>query len=80
MHHSQMQSNMGIKNGLNNMETKVTTDDVLRWLGGGFSKKGPPVNELARIIADLVNDEYDIKTARQEIILKINKNYDKSNY
>jgi hypothetical protein len=71
---------MGIKNGLNNMETKVTTDDVLRWLGGGFSKKGPPVNELARIIADLVNDEYDIKTARQEIILKINKNYDKSNY
>jgi hypothetical protein len=58
---------MGIKNGLNNMETKVTTDDVLHWLGGGFSKKEPPVNELARIIADLVNDEYDIKTARQEI-------------
>jgi len=49
------------------METKVTTDDVLHWLGGGFSKKEPPVNELARIIADLVNDEYDIKTARQEI-------------
>ena len=67
MHHSQMQSNMGIKNGLNNMETKVTTDDVLHWLGNGFSKKEPPVNELARIIADLVNDEYDIKTARQEI-------------
>lgn len=62
------------------METKVTIDDVLRWLGIRLSKKGPPVNELARIIADLVNDEYDIKTARQEIILKINKNYDKSNY
>jgi len=49
------------------MKTKVTIDDVLRWLGIGLSKKEPPVNELARIIVDLVNDEYDIKTARQEI-------------
>jgi len=51
----------------NYMKTKVTIDDVLRWLGIGLSKKEPPVNELARIIVDLVNDEYDIKTARQEI-------------
>ena len=58
---------MDTTNGLNNMEKKVTIDDVLRWLGIELSKKGPPVNELARIITDLVNDEYDIKTARQEI-------------
>ena len=49
------------------METKVTTDDILHWLGIKLSKKDPPINELARIIADLVNGEYRIELARQEI-------------
>ena len=46
---------------------KITTDNVLHWLGNGFSKKAAPINELARIVADLVNGEYPLELAKQEI-------------
>lgn len=47
---------MGIKR-------KVTGNDVLQWHGSDHT-----IEELADVVADLVNGDYDIKLAKQEIL------------
>ena len=47
--------------------TVITAKDVLHWQGEGFSGEEPPINELAQIIAEIVNGEYSIELAKQEI-------------
>ena len=41
---------------------KVTSEDVMHWLGSDHD-----TSELAQVVADLVNGEYPVKLAKQEI-------------
>tara|TARA_R100000963_G_C4612009_1_gene82114 strand:+ start:370 stop:534 length:165 start_codon:yes stop_codon:yes gene_type:complete len=47
---------------------KTTAEEVLNWFAEeGSSKEEPAVNELAQVIADIVNGDYSIELAKQEI-------------
>ena len=42
--------------------TKIKAEDVMHWLGSDND-----TSELAQVVADLVNGEYPIELAKQEI-------------
>ena len=52
---------------MDNNKTETTAEDVLIWLGDGFTKKEPPINELAQVVADLVNGKYPIEDCKGDI-------------
>ena len=45
------------------MSRKVTADDILKWHGSDHS-----IEELAETMAEIVNGEYSIEGAKQDIL------------
>lgn len=42
---------------------KVTASNILNWHGSDHG-----IEELAQVMADIVNGEYEIETAREEVL------------